>query len=231
MAWACSKSFHKNSKGSHDTSKEAAHQNNNLHRRHVDNGKVLEINRIGKRCHSVPSSKSRICNKLGKVSIDNLEKHIIPGDKNQLQRYDICNSIEENTVNSSTLSRNIRQSAYNPPKTGPNSGETYVICSSLYTRTSSGQISTEFTAGELEQQIIRDQGVSVTGSTFGASMVERVHGLIQLNRETHQDSTSRNDNNIKCIWGPSGGLESPLPRDIYRGSMVSRGTETTYKRI
>ena len=54
-------------------------------------------------------------------------------------------------------------------------------------------------------------------------MVEREHAPVQLSRGTHQISTSRNDNYLRCGEGPSGGLGSSLPRAFYRGSMVSTG--------
>ena len=62
-------------------------------------------------------------------------------------------------------------------------------------------------------------------------MVEREHAPVQLSRETHQNSPSRNDNYLRCSKGPSGGLGSSLSRAFYRGSMVSTRKETAYKRI
>ena len=225
------KGIYKNSKSAHDTSKEAQLQDNNLHRRYVDNGKISGRNRDGKRHHSVSPSKSRICNKLGKISTDTLQNHRVSGNQNKLQQYDICNSRKENAVNSPTLSRDIRQPTNNPPEISQNSGETYVNCSSFYACSNSGQISAEFVAKESEQQIIRDQSTPVTRSTFGAKMVEREHAPVQLSRETCQNSTPGNDNYIRCSGGPSGGLGSSLPRDVHRGSMVSTGKEEAYKRI
>ena len=144
---------------------------------------------------------------------------------NKLQQYDIYNSRKESTVNSSTLSRNTRESTYNPLQTSHNSVEACVNCSSLYSCTNSAQISEALTVEELGQQIIQNRGVSVTTSTFRASMVQREHAPIQLNRETDKSYISRNINNIRCSRRPSQGLGCPLSGDTHMGSLVSTGKE------
>lgn len=98
------KGLYKNSKSPNDAAEEAQLQDNNLQRRHVDNGKVIERNRDGKGNHSVSPAKSRICHKLRKISTDTFQNHRISGNRNQLKQYDICNSRDENTVNSPTFS-------------------------------------------------------------------------------------------------------------------------------
>ena len=80
------KGLYKNSRSPNDTSKETQLQDNNLHRPHVDNGKVIKRTRDGKGHHSVSPSKSRLCNKLGKISTDTLENHRVFRNKNQLQQ-------------------------------------------------------------------------------------------------------------------------------------------------